>query len=281
MNRLQIIDSTTISLFSNLLFKGVGRHPKSGKKKGGIKVHAAIHANEGVPSDVRFTSAATNDSFMLKPDNLNRGDILAMDRAYIDYGKFEELSLRGVVYVTKMKNKLQYEILSDTMYQSHDGLMALRVQHIEFTKNIKDGERLKHQARIITYPDVKKRKMISLLTNDMEMDAGEIIAIYRKRWEIELLFKQIKQNFPLRYFYGESANAIKIQIWVTLIANLLLMILQRGIRRSWSFSALATMVRIMLMYYVDFRSSFENPEKDWEDYINSAADPPDMLSLFD
>lgn len=281
MNRLQIIDSTTISLFSNLLFKGVGRHPKSGKKKGGIKVHTVIHANEGVPSDVRFTSAATNDSFMLKPDNLNRGDILAMDRAYIDYGKFEELSLCGVVYVTKMKNKLKYEILSDTMYQNYDGLMALRVQHIEFTKNIKDGERLKHQARIITYPDVKKRKMISLLTNDMEMDAGEIIAIYRKRWEIELLFKQIKQNFPLRYFYGESANAIKIQIWVTLIANLLLMILQRGIRRSWSFSALATMVRIMLMYYVDFRSFFENPEKDWEDYINSAADPPDMLSLFD
>ena len=122
--------------------------------------------------------------------------------------------------------------------------------------------------------------MISLLTNDMEMDAQELIAIYRKRWEIELLFKQIKQNFPLRYFYGESANAIKIQIWVTLIANLLQMILQRGIRRSWSFSGLATMIRIMLMYYVDFRSFFENPEKDWEDYINSAADPP-MLSLFD
>ena len=69
MKRLQIIDSTTISLFSNLLFKGVGRNPKTGKKKGGIKVHTVIHANEGVPSDVRFTSAATNDSFMLKPAN--------------------------------------------------------------------------------------------------------------------------------------------------------------------------------------------------------------------
>ena len=61
MDKLQIIDSTTISLFSNLLFKGVGRHPKTGRKKGGIKVHTVIHANEGVPSDIRFTSAATND----------------------------------------------------------------------------------------------------------------------------------------------------------------------------------------------------------------------------
>ena len=67
IKRLRIIDSTTISLFSNAIFKGVGRHPKTGRKKGGIKVHSVIHANEGVPCDVQFTSAATNDSFMLTP----------------------------------------------------------------------------------------------------------------------------------------------------------------------------------------------------------------------
>lgn len=103
MKRLQIIDSTTITLFSNLLFKGVGRHPKTGKKKGGIKVHTVIHANEGVPSDIKFTSAATNDSFMLRPSVLNKGDIIAMDRAYIDYEKLETLTQREVMYVTKMK----------------------------------------------------------------------------------------------------------------------------------------------------------------------------------
>ena len=106
--QLQIIDSTTITLFSNLLFKGIGRNPKSGKKKGGIKVHANIHANESVPSDIKFTSAATNDSFMLKPANYTSGDILAFDRAYIDYAKFEELTRNGVIYVTKMKKNLVY-----------------------------------------------------------------------------------------------------------------------------------------------------------------------------
>ena len=124
MDRLQIIDSTTVTLFSNLIFKGVGRHPKTGKKKGGIKVHTVIHANEGVPSDIKFTSAATNDSFMLKPAALNKGDIMAMDRAYIDYEKFEQLSERGVVYVTKMKKSLKYKILNDTAYQTPDGLMV-------------------------------------------------------------------------------------------------------------------------------------------------------------
>ena len=174
MRRLQIIDSTTITLFSNLIFKGVGRHPKNGKKKGGIKVHTVIHANEGVPSDIRFTSAATNDSFMLKPSSLSKGDIIAMDRAYIDYEKFEQLTEKQVIYVTKMKKSLKYEILGDTIYQTPEGVMEVRVQEIRFTKKKQGGETIVHNARIITYVDVRKHKLISLLTNDMEFDPSEI-----------------------------------------------------------------------------------------------------------
>lgn len=280
MKRLRIIDSTTITLFSNLIFKGVGRHPKTGRKKGGIKAHTVIYANEGVPSDVRFTSAATNDSFMLKPASLDKGDILAIDRAYIDYEKFEELTRRGVVYVTRMKKRLKYDILSDTMYQTPDGLMEVRIQHVTLTKTLKSGETIIHHARIITYPDASKRKLVQLLTNDMDSDPSDIIAIYRKCWEIELLFKQIKQNFPLKYFYGESANAIKIQIWVTLIANLLLTLMRKGLTRSWSFFGLATMVRIVLMYYVDFYSLFNHPERDWETMLETDHGEQAQLSLF-
>ncbi len=283
LDRLQIIDSTTITLFSNLIFKGAGRHPKTGRKKGGIKVHANIHANEGVPSDIKFTSAATNDSFMLKPSNYASGDLLAMDRAYIDYAKFEEMTRRGVTYVTKMKKNLVYTVESDKMYMSPEGLMEYRVQHVTFTKRAKDGEDIVHHARIVTYVDVKKTraKLVSLLTNDMEMEAEDIVGIFRKRWEIELIFKQIKQNFPLRYFYGESANAIKIQIWVTLIANMLLMVMQKRIKRSWSFSGMATMFRIMLMYYVNCYTFFEEPEKDWLAIIKRMEKAPPQHLLFD
>ena len=281
MKKLQIIDSTTITLFSNLIFKGVGRHPKIGKKKGGVKVHAVTHANENVPADIEFSSAATNDSFMLQPKNLNKEDIIAIDRAYIDYEKFEELTQRGVIYVTKMKKNLNYNILQDAIYQTPDGLMETRMQHVTFSKRLKDGKTLTHHARIITYIDGKKPKLISLLTNDMKSNPSDIIAIYRKRWEIELLFKQIKQNFPLKYFYGESANAIKIQIWVTLIANLLLTLMKKGLTRSWSFSGLATMLRITLMYYVDFYSLFNQPDKDWKILLENTSKAPPQLTLFD
>lgn len=280
MDKLQIIDSTTITLFSNRIYRGVGRHPKLGRKKGGIKVHTVIHANEGVPSDIRFTSAATHDSFMLIPSNLNGGDVMAMDRAYIDYRKMEEMTERGVTYVTKMKKNLKYTILRDIMYQTPDGLMEVRIQNVEFTGKVKEDNMIRHRARIVTYADADKRKLVQLLTNDMDADPEEIIAIYRKRWEIELLFKQMKQNFPLKYFYGESANAIKIQIWITLIANLLLMVLKKGLARRWSFSGLATMVRITLMYYVDFYSLFNNPEKDWERLLSQATEQPPEPSLF-
>lgn len=281
MRRLQIIDSTTISLFSNLLFKGVGRNPKTGKKKGGIKVHTVIHANEGVPSDIRFTSAATNDSFMLKPVNFHDGDVLAMDRAYIDYAKLEELTDRGVVYVTKMKKNLTFVLWEDIMWQNSMGLMEYRIRHVTFYKPVKNGGLIRHHARIISYVDVRKHKVIDLLTNDMDAAPEEIVDIYRQRWEIELLFKQIKQNFPLRYFYGESGNAIKIQIWVTLIANLLLMVIQSRLSRNWSFSGLATMVRLTLMYYVDLYSLLNQPERDWQMLLGQPTKDPPMPSLFE
>ena len=279
MEKLQIIDSTTITLFSNLIFKGAGRNPKSGKKKGGIKVHKVIRALEGVASDIKFTSAATHDSFMLAPKNFERGDLLALDRAYIDYGKFEELTKRGIVYVTKMKSGLAYKVVSDVMFMDQAKGMVMRIQNVTFTKKEKNGEVIVHNARIVTHADDGKKKCVSLLTNDFDMSPEDIIAIYKQRWEIETLFKQIKQNFPLHFFYGESANAIKIQIWVTLIANLLLTIMQRSLRRRWSFSNLATTVRITLMYYVDFLSFFENPEKDWQKVLLEAAEPPPQLEL--
>ena len=102
----------------------------------------------------------------------------------------------------------------------------------------------------------------------------DIVLIYRRRWQIESLFKQIKQNFPLRYFYGESGNAIKIQIWVTLIANLLMTLLQQKLKRRWNFYRLATMVRIVLMYYINLDSFLEKPDEDMKRMLAEASESP-------
>ena len=155
--------------------------------------------------------------------------------------------------------------------------MEYREQVVVFRK-----DDINHIARIITYVDIKKGKkpkLISLLTNDFDMTLETIVAIYRRGWQIESLFTQIKQNFPLKYFYGESANAIKI-LWVTLIANLLLSVLQSKLSRRWSFSGLATIVRIVLMYYLHLENFLNQPDADLKIMLAEASESPPEPSLF-
>ena len=272
---LHILDSTTITLFSDVL-KGAGRNSKHGKKKGGIKVHSVLKADEGVPYSIHFTSAATHDHVMLKKLELSAGMFLAMDRAYIDYRIFQQFTENGTFYVTKMKKSLRYKQISGYYMSNSNGLVVLTDQVVEFEK----GD-IKHTSRRIEYWEKNKKHSTVLLTNNFDLDPDEIIAIYLRRWQIETLFKQLKQNFPLRYFFGESINAIKTQIWVVLIANLLLSVINKRVKREWSFSNLVTMIRQTLMYYINLYSFCENPEKSWLEIIEKRSLSPPELTLFD
>ena len=176
-------------------FKGVGRHPKTGKKKGWHQSTLGHTRQRRRSCDVRFTSAATNDSFMLAPSHYSHNEIVALDRAYINYAKFEELTDRGVVYVTKMKSNLNYEVLVDCMHQNPQGLMEYREQVVVFRK---DG--INHIARIITYVDIKKGKkpkLISLLTNDFDMPLETIVAIYPPPLADRVSFQADQAELPL------------------------------------------------------------------------------------
>lgn len=278
IKRLYIMDSTTITLFSNIL-KGAGRNPKTGRKKGGIKAHTVIKAEENVPCLVRFTSAATHDHVMLKYLSLPIGSIIAIDRAYIDYHIFQQFTQKGIIYVTKMKKSLVYKTLSSNYVVTPEGVVSMKISIVEFTK----GD-IVHKARIIEYWEREKKDSIRLMTNDMEFEPMQIKEIYDRRWQIESLFKQLKQNFQLRYFYGESVNAIETQIWVTMIANLLLTIVHKQLKRKWAFSNMVTMIRQMLMYYIDLYAFLENPEGAWKDKIKEMhIGPPEktpQLELF-
>lgn len=272
---LYIMDSTTITLFSQIL-KGAGRNPKTGKKKGGIKAHTLIKANENVPCLVCYTSAATHDHCLLKQINLPKGSYITFDRAYIDYREFERLTQQGVFYVTKMKSNLVYEVISSKIYITPKAQVWVRESFVIFHK-----DDVTHKARIIEYWQDDKKHSVCLLTNQLDIDIDDIIAIYDRRWQIELLFKQLKQNFPLKYFYGESVNAIQSQIWVTLIANLLLTVVRKQVKRPWAFSNMVTMIRQMLMYYVDLHAFLENPEMYWKELNEEINESPPEPTLFD
>ena len=143
---------------------------------------------------------------MLKPSQYAQGDILAIDRAYIDYAKFEELTRNGVVYVTKMKKNLNSSTLNDTMFQNEGGLMVYRVREVVFTKRVKDGEDINHHARIITYVDIKKTRvrLISLFTRHGHGTGGNCGNLPQEMGN-RAPIQTTEAELPLRYFYGESA----------------------------------------------------------------------------
>lgn len=255
---LYMMDSTTITLFDNIL-KGVGRHPKSGKKKGGMKVHTVMKYLVGVPMVVELTSAAKHDHYLLKEVHLPKDSTLAMDRGYVDIAQFQRLTEEGVCYVTKMKRRLKYETLSSVAYVNTDGQVAYIDERVRFTR----GD-LTHVARRVEI-FMEGKKPVALLTNNMEFSVEDVNEIYRRRWAIESLYKQLKQNFPLHFFYGDSVNAIQVQTWVVLIANLLITVMSRRIKRRCAFSQVVTMARHLLMYYIDFVTFMEHPDKTWND----------------
>src|SRR5699024_9448489 len=94
-----------------------------------------------------------------------------------------------------------------------------------------------------------------------------IALIYKKRWQIELLLKQVKQNFPLKYFLGDNENAIEIQIWAVMLANLLLSLVRSRVKRQWAFSNMVSVIRQQLMSYIRLYRYLEDPERTWRQII--------------
>jgi IS4 transposase len=103
-------------------------------------------------------------------------------------------------------------------------------------------------------------EVYEFLTNNMKMSVLTIAELYLRCWQIEVQFKRIKQNYGLKYFLGDSENAIKLQIWCSLIADLILKVLKKEMAAKWSFANLAAMIRLHFMTYIDLRD-FSNHRK--------------------
>ena len=269
--QIEIIDSSTISLFKDIL-KCVGRNPQNGKKKGGIKLHTVINVDETVPKMVWFSSAATHDHMLLDKLKLDSNTIYVFDKGYNDYKAFDKFTQHKTGFVTRIKDNVVYETLSDHIIDDciHSGVEKDEIIEIQVkTNNTSKSLKLR---KVQFYDRVLKRRF-EFLTNLFEMRADLIAAIYKLRWQIELLFKQLKQNFPLKYFLGDNENAIKIQIYCALIANLLMTVIQKILKRKWGFSNLVSFCKIHLFNYIHLLRFLENPDKDWQKTYDELMQP--------
>ena len=279
-----LIDSTTIRLFSDIL-KGEGRNPKGdGKKKGGLKVHMLIDAVQSVGRFVKITAAKVHDKNFLKSLELISHSMIVFDRAYNYYHQFALWSEQQVYFVTRLKKNAVYTVIEELRkhYRKKGQAKVLSDEIIELEYNPEDENGKKQtklvrkiRLRKVCYQDEKNR-YYEFLTNNFDITAEEVAFLYKKRWGIELLFKKMKQNFQLHYFYGENVNAIYTQVWCTLIAQLLLTVIQKMANVKKAFSVVATLVRIHLISMLDLNQLLRSNNRMFSKQNGS---PPGQLSI--
>ena len=272
---VRIVDSTTISLFKDIL-KCVGRKSANGKNKGGIKAHSVINADEKVPNLVWFSSAATHDHQFLEKLKCDENTVYVFDKGYNDYKAFEYFTEQKTGFVTRLKDNAKYDVteIKAILKEIHSGVLSDEIIEIEVKKG-KSVSKLK--LRKIRFYDRENKRAFEFISNLFDFRADTIAALYKIRWQIELLFKQIKQNFPLKYFLGDNENAIKIQIYCVLIVNLLMGVIKKSLKRKWAFSNLVSFCRIHLFNYIHLTKFLNSPENDWE----MDAGEGGQLSLFE
>jgi len=250
-NKLLSFDSTTISLCLSLFPWAEFR-----RAKGGVKVHVLLDHDDYMPSFVSITEAKTHDSRLSKELVLKPGSIVALDRGYVDFGQFRAWTDQGVFFVTRMKDNCVYSVdkvrpLPENGHVLSDEIVRLTGTGME--------EKYPEPLRRITVENPETGENIVLLTNHLRFATSTISEIYRDRWEIELFFKTLKQNLKVKTFVGESENALRIQIWTALISLLVIKWLHHLSKAGWSFSNMATMLRLNLFTYRALRAWLDEP----------------------
>jgi len=276
---LYAFDSTTISLFSDVM-KGVGRNPKGdGKKKGGLKVHMLTDVHADTEVFAKISEAKMHDKKFLQHLNPTKGSMLVFDKAYNFYQQFAEWTEEGVFFVCRLKDnakaELQKVLFDETLGKDEYGVY--RVEHIHL-KYKKDKQEKTLCLRLVYYKDEQGRKY-KFITNNWDITAEEVALIYKYRWTIELTFKKLKQNFQLHFFYSETENGIKTQIWCTLIAHLLLNVIMALSKSKKAFSTVAALIRIHLISHLDLTWVVKEGRRAYVKRLKSKNKSPSSVQL--
>jgi hypothetical protein len=256
-NKLLSIDSTVIDLCASMFDWARFR-----RTKGAVKLHVVLDHDGHLPCFACVTDGKSGDLPVAREYRFPPGAVVVFDRGYVHYRWFRTLSEQGVWFVTRAKKKMQWRVIESRPLPKNRGVVADDI--IELT-----------MARWYKFPPLRLRRVVietdqgerlEFLTNHFQFGATTIAQIYRQRWQIELLFKALKQNLRVKTFVGTSANALQTQIWTALIALLLARFLQFKARFGWCLSTLLAMLRLQLFTH---RSLWQ-----WLDDPGQTADPP-------
>jgi hypothetical protein len=249
-HKLLSIDSTTIAL-SLSMFDWA--HYK--RSKGAVKLHLVLDHDGYLPQYGVISDGKQADIDAAKKMSFAPGTMLVFDRGYADYDWWLSLEQQKVFFVTRLKDKADYEVVEKREVPEKGNVLKDEV--IVLMKLAAEGQEC-FLRRIEVWVEEKQETMV-FVTNHLKLAASTIAAIYKDRWKIELFFKALKQSLKVKTFVGTSENAVQTQIWTALIAMLLVKYLQLRSTFGWSLSNLVALLRQQLFVYRDLMGWLNDP----------------------
>lgn len=202
-------DSSTIDLCLSVFWWAEFR-----KHKGGIKLHTLYDVKTSIPSIVLITSAKVHDVNMLDALTYEAGSFYIMDKGYIDFTRLYRLNCCKAYFVTRAKENMQFRRIYSNKVDKTTGLIYDQIGKLETYKSLKSYP---EKLRRVKYYDAETNNVFIFITNNVELTALEIALLYKKRWQVELFFKWIKQHLRIKSFWGTTINAVKIQLYCAII----------------------------------------------------------------
>jgi putative transposase len=250
--KLFILDATTIDLALKLFPWARFR-----KTKSAVRLHTLLQADGSLPVFINVTDGKTHEVKIAKSVPIPSGSYVAIDRGYHDFELYNFFNDNNIRFVTRLKSNAKYRVIEQRHTDDNPNVLADEI--VEFTIYY-SNKKYPHPLRLVHYYDSEQKKTLIFLTNDFQSDAQTIADIYKARWEIELFFKTIKQNLKIVRFFGTSRNAVLTQIWIAMIAYLLVSFHKFLNHSKMSLQRLVRLIQINLLERKPLQNIFKEPE---------------------
>jgi hypothetical protein len=258
--RVKIMDATYVPVCDSL-FPWADFMPG----KSAVKLHFLLAAEAGTPQEMHVTSGQVHELQVARTLSFAPGDLLLLDRGYVDLAWLYSLHQQGVGFVTRLPGHIRYRVVQENPGPADSAVLADQVIRLSTDYG---RRRYAEPLRLVHYRDPDGKEYV-FLTNLPDLPALAVADLYRQRWQIETFFRWIKQNLKIKAFYGTSENAVLIQIWTAMIAYLLLLWIKLRSRLGWSILELTRLVQNLIMERCNL----------WALLCPRTSDPPDYGQL--
>lgn len=248
-NAVYALDASTIDLTLSLF-----PWAKFRATKGAIKLHTLIDLRGNIPAFLYITDGKVHDVKAAPQIRIEPQGIYVVDRAYVDFAWLWSIEQTDAFFVTRLKTSIKW---TRVISRAVDKSLGLRSDQDILLFSQQTKEKYPKRLRRISFRDEDQNRTLVFLTNNFSLSAETIAALYKARWEIELFFKWIKQNLMVKSFYGTSANAVKTQIWISMIVYLVLAIMKERFHLDNNLSQLLHFLEVNLFERKSLTSIFQ------------------------